>query len=181
MFFAAAAGTIRVIFYARRAGAAAFHLPREFIWAFALYEMQNEGNIMTETGKIREICGSRVTIALDRSAYCFGCINHECKSNGGFISAENPLDLSLETGQTVEVKTPALNIRLLGQAFKALLPPALGFTAGFIIIRLFFPAATEGAAAALGAVFLFVFAFIVYKTSKKPPAGSGFTILRVVE
>ena len=135
---------------------------------------------MIERGSIREIHGKLVGIVLDKSSRCFGCMNHECKS-GGMITAENTLGLLLETGQTVDVQTPAFNVGSLGEVSKALLLPLLGFTSGYACIRLFSPRATAGLATAVGFAFLFICAFIVYKMSKKPADGSGFTVLRVIE
>jgi hypothetical protein len=51
---------------------------------------------------------------------------------------------------------------LLLQGAAALLPPALGFAAGFTLTDLLFPLAGEGLRAAAGVVFMFLFAFGVY-------------------
>ena len=134
---------------------------------------------MTETGRVRELKDKRVIIAPDRSASCFGCMNHECKSGGGFITAENPQNLPLQTGHMVEVKAPP-GISLLGQAIAALLPPIAGFAAGLILARLFLPQAGEGAAAGIGVIFLFASAFIVYGIRKKHPPAKEFTVTRII-
>jgi sigma-E factor negative regulatory protein RseC len=126
------------------------------------------GRNLIETGKVREIKGKLIIIAPDKSAACFGCMNTECKPNGGLITAENPLDLPVETGWTVELRVPGIS--LASQALTAFLFPILGFIAGFFIIRRLFPEAGEGAAAAMGVIFLFVSAFVVYRARKKFPA-----------
>jgi sigma-E factor negative regulatory protein RseC len=131
---------------------------------------------LIETGKVREIKGKFVVIAPDKSSACFGCMNMECKSGGRFITAENPLDLPVETGQLVEVETEA---SLLPQALTAFLPPILGFIAGFLIIRLLFPETGEGAAAGMGVIFLFASAFVVYRMKKN--AGGGYRVRRIID
>ena len=122
---------------------------------------------MTEKGKIREIKGSNIIIKADRSDFCFGCTKMECKTNGGFLNAENLKALPLEIGQTVELKTP--DASKLGQTLIAILPPAFGFLLGFSLTRLLFPDIPEEAAASSGVILLFVCAFIVYKIRKKFP------------
>jgi sigma-E factor negative regulatory protein RseC len=136
------------------------------------------GVSMTETGKIREINGKTVEIKPDSLTACFGCMKEECKACGS-ISAENPLSLSLKAGQTVEVSAPAASI--FRQALAALVPPALGFIAGFLLTRLFLPSAGEGACAAAGVIFLFAAAFIVYAVRKRKPLSKVYTVTRIIE
>ena len=134
---------------------------------------------MRETGRIREIKENIVIIEADKSAACFGCMNHECKSGGGFISAENPKALSLKPGQLVEVYAPGTSIAK--QALAAFLPPVLGFILGYFIIRFLFPVAGEGAAAFTGAAFLFAAGFAVYRIRKKFPAQMEFSVAKVLD
>jgi positive regulator of sigma E activity len=132
---------------------------------------------MTETGKVQEINGKTVIIKPDLGDICFGCIKEECKVCGGII-AENPLSLSLKTGQTVEVSAPGTSI--IRQAVAALIPPALAFTAGFFLTRLFLPKASEGAAAGTGVLFLFASAFIVYTVRKRKPPTKAYTVTKIL-
>jgi len=132
---------------------------------------------MTETGKICEINGKTVLIKPDSLAACFGCMKEECRACGS-ISAENPLSLSLKAGQTVEVSAPAASV--FCQALAALVPPALGFAAGFFLTRLFLPSAGEGACAAVGVIFLFAVAFIVYAARKRNPPGKVYTVTKIL-
>jgi len=132
---------------------------------------------MTETGKVREINGKTVIIQPDSLASCFGCMKEECKACGS-ISAENSLSLSLRAGQTVEVNAPAASV--FRQALAALVPPALGFAAGFFLTRLFYPSAGEGAAASMGVIFLFAAAFIVYAVRKRKPPDKAYTVTRIL-
>jgi len=88
---------------------------------------------------------------------CFGCMKKECKAHEK-ITAKDPLS------------------SVLRQALAALVPPALGFAAGFFLIRRFFPEASEGACAAAGVVLLFVSAFVVYAVRKRKSPDKGHTI-----
>ena len=134
---------------------------------------------MTEKGRVREINGDLVIVATDMSATCFGCMNQECKSQGGIIKAENPNALPLKTGQLVELEAPGKGI--VGQALAAFLPPALSFITGFLLIRYLFPKAGEGAAAAISVVILFATAYIIYRIRKSKPVKNEFLITRVLE
>ena len=133
---------------------------------------------MTETGRIQEIKDNLVIVIPNMGPLCFGCMNHECKANGGLITAENPRALPLREGQRVEVRAPGIS--LLGQAMAALLPPALGFAASFFLARRLFPEAGEGAIAGIGVISLFATAFLVYKIRQKFPAGKAYTVTRIV-
>ena len=134
--------------------------------------------MMTETGRVHEVKENIVIVAPDRSAACFGCMNHECKSGSGLITAENPGGFPLKTGQIVEVSGQGASI--LGQALTALLPPLTGFLLGFYLTGLLVPEAPEGAKAGMGVVFLFATAFVVYRVRKKHPAGRGYTVTRII-
>ena len=134
--------------------------------------------ILTEKGIVREIDGSRITIAPDRSAACFGCMNHECKTGNGLLTAENKFGLPIENGQIVEVETEAA--ALLPQAITALLPPVLGFLTGFILTRLLLPGAGEAVAAFIGLALLFGAARAVYKAKGKKPGETSYTITRII-
>jgi len=143
---------------------------------------------MTETGRVREINGKTVIIKPDLGGICFGCIKEECGACGGInavgiyagcIIAENQLSLTLKTGQTVEVSAPGASI--FRQAMAALIPPALGFTAGFFLTRLILPKAGEGACAAAGVIFLFAVAFIVYTVRKRKPPDKVYTITKILK
>jgi sigma-E factor negative regulatory protein RseC len=136
---------------------------------------------MTETGKVHEVKENLVIVAPDKSAACFGCMNHECKSGSGFITAENPAGLSLKTGQTVEVA--AHSASLLSQALIALLPPILGFLLGFNLSGVVFPFPTEsdGASVGMGLLFFFAAAFVVYLVRKKHPASRGYKVTRIIK
>ena len=133
---------------------------------------------MTEKGRVKEINGKLVIVAPDTGAACFGCMNHECKANGGLITAGNPNALPLEIGKMVEVAAPGAG--LIGQAFAALLPPILGFIASYYLASLLFPGAGEGAAALIGVFFLFASAFVIYRARKKSFANGEFTITRII-
>ncbi|MCL2130703.1 MAG: SoxR reducing system RseC family protein [Treponema sp.] len=132
---------------------------------------------MTEKGMVREIRGNLVIISPLKNETCFGCMNMECK-NSGLISAENPNAIKIEKGQMVEVE--ARSISIFFEALIALLPPFLFLTLGFILTRIYFPEAGEGAAAFIGIILLFAAAFIIYIIRKKHPAKRIFLIKKSV-
>jgi hypothetical protein len=95
------------------------------------------------------------------------------------MDAENPLALPLEAGQMVEMQVPAFFV--LGQALAALLPPALGFGAGFGAARFLLPAAGEGTHTGIGAAALFAAAFGVYRLRKNNPPKRGYAVTCVID
>ena len=134
---------------------------------------------MTDRGRVREIQGNSITIAPEKGAACFGCMNQECKSGGGLIAAENPENLDIKTGQLVEAEAPGFNF--IVQALTAFLPPILGFIAGYALTRLLLPRAGEGAAAAGGIVLLFAASFVVLWIRRKKPAPRVFKVTKIVD
>jgi positive regulator of sigma E activity len=105
-------------------------------------------------------------------------MNMECKTGGGFITAENTEGLPIKTGQTVEVK--AKRASLLRQALTAFLPPLVGFIAGYALVRFFFPQAGEGAAPGMGVIFLFAGAFFVYWKRKGKNGEMTFEVTKIL-
>jgi len=133
---------------------------------------------MTEKGIIREIKENLVIVIPNMGAACFGCMNQECKDNGGLIKAKNPKNLPLRDGQRVEVRAPGLY--LLCQVLAALLPPAFGFMASFSLAPRLFPEAGEGTIAGIGIMTLFATAFLIYRAKKKIPSGKAYTVTKIV-
>ncbi|QQO11051.1 SoxR reducing system RseC family protein [Breznakiella homolactica] len=119
---------------------------------------------MTEIGRISRIEGSAVTIKGGEIGSCFGCMNQECKSNQRVFTAENSYNLPLAAGQVVETETPARSS--IFQAAAAILPPALGFIAAFMLTGLLVPGSGDGARAAAGVLGMFLVSFIVYLIRK---------------
>lgn len=104
-------------------------------------------------GRIREISGDILTVSREPPLEaCFGCMSQECKSRGISYTAANPRRLPLSVGQMVETETPAL----LKQALGILLPPVLGFIAGYVLTRLCFPVAGDPGRAAAGVFLMFL-------------------------
>jgi sigma-E factor negative regulatory protein RseC len=126
-----------------------------------------------ETGIVAEVSADTVVIALKESGACFGCANQDCRSNRRVLTVENPRRIPLKLGQEVRAEISASSS--LKQALGALLPPALGFIAGYIGTGLFFPPARgEPVQAVGGAVLLFLTALAVYFIRKRlPPKHSG--------
>ena len=98
---------------------------------------------------------------------CFGCMKTECKNRGIEITAENPLGLSLEEGQSVVIETPAAPV--LAQTAAALGIPVLGFIAGFLLTGFLLPDSGESAKAAAGVLLMFLAALIFYQFRRKFP------------
>jgi sigma-E factor negative regulatory protein RseC len=133
---------------------------------------------MTETGTIKEIRGSALTIARENDEACFGCLDQECKARSFSYHAENTAGLALRPGQLVETETTASP---LTQGLAALLPPALGFVAGYGGTGLAFPAAGEPARAAAGVLLLFAAAAALYLLRRRRPPKILRRVVRVVE
>jgi sigma-E factor negative regulatory protein RseC len=140
---------------------------------------------MTETGLVREISGDLVVLSLDRPRACGGCghrgprdrargcseaaSKQGCPSNQALLTALNRKSLPLVPGQRVGVEFPAGSA--LVQALTALLPPLLGFAAGYVLGGLVLPPEREALRAALGGGGLFFAAGIVYFIRKYLPPG----------
>ena len=129
---------------------------------------------MIETGRIREIRGSTLIITRESPIACFSCMNAECKAKAITYTAENPAGLSLLPGQLVEPEAAASALR---QGLAALLPPVLGFIAGYVLTGVLYPTAGEAARAAAGALALFAAAFACYVVRRRFPPK---TIRRVI-
>ena len=132
---------------------------------------------MTRKGKVREVKGPLVIIAPDESSACFGCMNLECNKGEGFITAENPLALPIETGHIVEVNAPGSGI--FKQSLAVFAVPAICFFVGFILASLLFPQSEKGAVFA-GILFLFSSIFVIVMIRAKIPAGKVFTVSRII-
>jgi positive regulator of sigma E activity len=129
---------------------------------------------MTETGRIREIRGNTIIIARESGIACFGCMKADCTAKGLSYGAENPAGLPLQQGQLVETEAAASALK---QGLAVLLPPPLGFIAGYALTGVLFPAAGDPARAAVGVLALFAAAFAIYFIRRRFPPK---TIRRVV-
>jgi hypothetical protein len=134
---------------------------------------------MTESGRVLEVRGNKITIAKDNGLCgeaCFGCLRGgACGVKPIRITAENPLNLPLKPGQAVKIESG----RLFGQALTALLPLPAGFTAGFFLVSLIFPAAGDPSRMAGGVLGLFAAAaaFCLFRRCYPPrnqPRIAGF-------
>jgi positive regulator of sigma E activity len=128
---------------------------------------------MIETGRVLSASADTVVIALTESGACFGCANRECRSTRRVLTVGNPRRVPLEAGQEVRAEISAASG--LREALAALLPPALGFAAGYTGTALLVPAVRGSPAqAAAGAAGLFLTALGVYFIRKRlPPKHSG--------
>ncbi|GHV76154.1 hypothetical protein AGMMS49942_09750 [Spirochaetia bacterium] len=133
---------------------------------------------MTETGRIREIRGNTLTITRENSIACFGCMNAECKVKELSYNAENSAGLDLQPGQLVETEAVASAIK---QGLAVLLPPILGFIAGYVLTGVLFPSARDPSRAAAGVLLLFAAAFALYFIRRRFPPKTIRRVIRVVE
>jgi sigma-E factor negative regulatory protein RseC len=133
---------------------------------------------MTETGTIKEIRGTTLIIARGNDEACFGCPDNECKAKAFSYRAENTADLPLKPGQLVETETSASPFK---QGLGALLPPALGFIAGYGAVGLAVPAAGEPLRSATGVLALFAVAGALYLVRRRHPPEILRRVVRVVE
>jgi len=120
------------------------------------------------TGTIVAISNDVVTFSQGiGSEVCFGCMEQECKGHVRHFIAKNSLGLSLNVGQVVEVEVP--KTMLISQGLQVLLPPIIGFFAGFILTGIIFINSGEPARA-MGGVVMFLFTgYVIYLVRKKIP------------
>ena len=133
---------------------------------------------MTETGRVRGISGTSVTIQQDTSALCFGCMSQECKAKEGLVTVENSAGLTLTAGQRVETEIPAGS--LFTQFLTVLFPPLIAFAVVYLITGLIFPGLGEPTRAACGVLALFGAGFVLYRL-RRNSSGRLPRIIRVVE
>jgi hypothetical protein len=129
------------------------------------------------TGRIHAVAGKKVLIAPAENTACFGCLK-DCRKGRILISAENRGKLPLEPGQFVE--TEQIPRGLFFQGLGAVLPLALGFIAGYMLVYAAFPAAGEGSRAAGGALLLFTGGLVTVLIRRRHPAKEITRIKRII-
>jgi sigma-E factor negative regulatory protein RseC len=136
---------------------------------------------MINTGRIVKIRGKEVDILPSlclESGACFGCMAEECKRRPHLITALNSPGLPLAIGQVVE--TEAADSPLGIQLAQALLPPPLGFIAGFFLTRLVFPSSGEAARAFAGMACMILACALFYLYRRFKPAKTQARITRLI-
>ncbi|MDR0623544.1 MAG: SoxR reducing system RseC family protein [Treponema sp.] len=128
-------------------------------------------------GRVHAVTGGKVLIAPVENAACFGCMK-DCHKRGVLAAAENRDTLSLKPGQMVETGYSPQDLLL--QGLSTLLPPALGFIAGYVLVHALFPASGEGARAAGGAFLLFAAGAVTFLIRRRYPAKEMNRITRVI-
>jgi sigma-E factor negative regulatory protein RseC len=128
------------------------------------------------TGKVRSVSGKMVVIDPERPAGCFGCMYQECKSLAP-VTAENRDGLDLFPGLLVE--TFSSPQALFRQGAAALIPPLLGFIAGFFLAGIIFPQSADGLRAACGVFLLFAAALGFYFFQRRFPARHTGVVCRL--
>jgi sigma-E factor negative regulatory protein RseC len=132
---------------------------------------------MTEQGRIREITGNTLTLARESTISCFGCMDQKCKEKQQLYQVKKPAALDLKPGQLVETE---LNASPVKQGVTVLLPPILGFIAGFFLTGVLFPATGDPPRAAAGVLFLFAAAFVCYFIRRHFPPKTIRRVVRVI-
>jgi sigma-E factor negative regulatory protein RseC len=140
---------------------------------------------MRETAAVVSVTGALAAVRLETGVpeACFGCMNRECKAAGdkasrNQITAANPFGLPLEPGQAVEIETASSSAVV--QAFSALLPPLLGFMAGFFLAVRLFPALGDPARSACGAALMLLSALGVYRYRRRNPVKTMPSVVRIL-
>jgi sigma-E factor negative regulatory protein RseC len=104
-------------------------------------------------------------------------MNQECKAGGISYTVTNPRRLPLTVGELVETETPAPLKQILG----TLLPPILGFIAGYVLTGLCFPVAGDPAKAAAGVLLMFLSGAVRFLIRKRLGPGGLPEVTRVVD
>jgi hypothetical protein len=136
---------------------------------------------MINSGRVVKVRGKEADIqpfSRPEPGLCFGCMAEECKKRPHLITALNAPGLPLTIGQPVEIETA--DAPLGAQLVQALLPPPLGFTAGFFLTRLFFPSSGEAAAAFAGMVSMILACALFYLYRRAKPAKTQARITRLL-
>jgi positive regulator of sigma E activity len=128
-------------------------------------------------GRVLEVTGNLVTIEPERPFQCFGCMQGECRKIAP-VKAEKTRDREISAGQFVE--TGASGKSLFTQALGAFLPPAMGFTGGYLATALLFPSLSEASRAAAGLVLLFAGGAGFYAFRRRFPPKTLPRIVRVL-
>jgi positive regulator of sigma E activity len=136
---------------------------------------------MINTGRVVKVRGKEADIQLSdcpENGVCFGCMAQECKRRPHLITALNSPGFPLGVGQLVEIE--AADSPLGVQLVQALLPPPLGFIAGFFLTRLFFPSSGEAAGAFAGMVCMILACALLYLYRRVKPAKTQARITRLL-
>jgi sigma-E factor negative regulatory protein RseC len=129
---------------------------------------------MKETVQVCKVSGNTVTFIKKDTRACFGCMNRECKKGRSSFTLENSSGQVLRPGDSVEIILPQRTLAL--QSLSALLPPVLGFIAGYVLSAYMFPALSEAARAAVGAAAMFAAALGFYAFRRRCPAKTGIQL-----
>jgi positive regulator of sigma E activity len=126
-------------------------------------------------GLVSSVEGRRVLIAF-RQDSCAGCPGTGCGRRSRLVAAENRENLPLKPGQLVE--TAQETGAALRQGILALIPPAAGFAAGFVLAGLVSP--EEGARAAGGVLLMAVGAAVCCLLRRRFPPREKTFVSRIL-
>jgi positive regulator of sigma E activity len=121
---------------------------------------------VTETGRVQEVSGGRVTVKRDSPEACFGCMNRNCRAGGVFI-AEYGDRPPPEPGELVELEFPPG--AALREGLLTIILPIAGCIAGFFLSGLAFPFLGDPPRACIGLLALFGTAAALYCIRRRFP------------
>ncbi|MDR2402634.1 MAG: SoxR reducing system RseC family protein [Spirochaetaceae bacterium] len=122
---------------------------------------------MTETGRVQEVSGNRVTVKRDSVEACFGCMNRACRIGGGIIIVEYKDRPLPEPGELVKVEFSSG--AALGEGLLTIILPIAGCIAGFFLSGLAFPSLGDPPRAFIGLFALFGIAAALYFIRRRFP------------
>jgi positive regulator of sigma E activity len=131
---------------------------------------------MKERGTLLSLCAGGGMVELERTGACSGCGRRECRTKRRTVRAENKTGLPLTEGRRVELEIGPRFI--LGQAAFALVPPLLGFGAGFFLAGL--PGWGPPLRTAGGFLLLLAAAFLTLGIRRRFPPKENFYITRLM-
>jgi sigma-E factor negative regulatory protein RseC len=132
---------------------------------------------MKERGILLSLSAGGGMVELERIGACGGCGNRECHAKRRMVGAENKTGLPLAEGQQVELEIGPRSI--LGQAAFSLLPPLLGFPAGFFLAGLI-PGWGPPLRIAGGFLLLLAAALLSLGIRRRFPPKENFHIVRLI-
>jgi sigma-E factor negative regulatory protein RseC len=130
-------------------------------------------------GRVLSISGDRITVKRGVADCCSGCKTRNCGGDTGLFIAENRTGLPLRPGLLVETEFRPGSAIAEGAAL--LLPPGLGFIAGFLVSGLIFPDLADAPRAFLGLIVLFGTAFVLFLVRRRFPSRTLPRIARILD
>jgi positive regulator of sigma E activity len=132
---------------------------------------------MKERGTLLSLADGGGVVELEKIGACGGCGSRECRAKRRMVRAENRTGLPLAEGRQVELEIGPRSI--LAQAAFSLLPPLLGFGAGFFLAGLI-PGWGPPLRTAGGFFLLLAAALLTFAIRRRFPPRENFHIVRLI-